>query len=145
MQNFRSSEEIFSEMKHNREKNQAGDSEENQEGGASRPAVDRLMVIIVQSQDVHRTTQALNKVGIYVTRLSSTGAFLGRRNTTLLIGLSDEQVELALSVIHENCRQRVEYVSTPLEGAPMPIPVATPITVGGATVFTLRVERFEEI
>jgi uncharacterized protein YaaQ len=145
MQNFRSSDEIFSEMRRSREKNQAVDADEDQASGRNKPPVDLLMVVVIQSQDVHRTTQALNKVGIYVTRLSSTGAFLGRRNTTLLIGLAADQEELGLSVIHENCRQRVEYVSTPLEGAPMPIPVATPITVGGATVFTLRVERFEEV
>lgn len=46
--------------------------------------------------------------------------------------------------IRTTCHQRVEYVSTPLEGAPMPIPLSTPITVGGATVFSMEVERFEE-
>jgi uncharacterized protein YaaQ len=62
-----------------------------------------------------------------------------------MIGLEDEQEGRAVKLIHDHCRQRVEYVSTPLEGAPLPIPVATPITVGGATVFTFMVERYEEI
>lgn len=107
--------------------------------------VERLMFAIVQAQDVRRATRALNAAGIVVTELASSGGFLGRRNTTLLIGLGDRQEELAVTVIQDNCRQRVEYVSTPLEGAPLPIPVATPVTVGGATIFTLVVDHYEEL
>ncbi len=84
-------------------------------------------------------------MGLTVIRLASSGAFLGRRNVTLMVGLPPEQLEEAVKAIHQHCHQRVEYVSTPLEGAPMPIPLATPITVGGATVFTLEVDRFEEL
>lgn len=102
------------------------------------------MFAVVQAQDVRKATRALSAAGILVTELSSTGGFLGSRNTTLLIGLGEYQEQLAVKVINENCRQRVEYVSTPLEGAPLPIPVATPVTVGGATIFTLVVDRYEE-
>jgi uncharacterized protein YaaQ len=105
----------------------------------------RLMFAIVQAQDVRRASRALTSVGMSVTEISGTGGFLGRRNATLMVGLGQNQEDLAVSLIEENCRQRVEYVSTPLEGAPLPIPVATPITVGGATVFTFAVDRFEEI
>lgn len=107
--------------------------------------IDRLMLAILQVQDEHKTTKALNAAGLGVTRLSSTGAFLGRRNVTLLIGLQHGQEEVATRIIHQNCRERVEYVSTPLEGAPLPIPLSTPIVVGGATVFTFMVERIEEL
>jgi len=37
----------------------------------------------------------------------------------------------------------VEYVTTPLEGAPFYLPLPTPINIGGATIFTLAVERYE--
>ena len=33
----------------------------------------------------------------------------------------------------------------PLESAPLPLPTPTPITVGGATVFALEVDHYEEI
>jgi uncharacterized protein YaaQ len=36
-------------------------------------------------------------------------------------------------------------MTLPLEGSPMPMPAPVPVTVGGATVFTLPVERFEQI
>ena len=117
------------------------------ERGAERiePSVDRLMFAVVQAQDVRKASRAMSAAGLLVTQLTSTGGFLGRRNITLLIGMRENQEELAVKLIHDKCRQRVEYVSTPLEGAPLPIPVATPVTVGGATVFTFMVERYEEI
>ena len=36
-------------------------------------------------------------------------------------------------------------MTLPLEGSPMPMPAPVPVTVGGATVFALPVERFEQI
>lgn len=103
-----------------------------------------LLGAVVQLQDLRRATRALEKLGLSVTHLPSTGAFLGRRSVTLLIGMPEGMQQSVLDAIHETCHQRVEYISTPLEGAPMPIPLSTPITVGGATLFTLEIERYEE-
>jgi uncharacterized protein YaaQ len=47
--------------------------------------------------------------------------------------------------LEESCRQRIEYLTLPLEGSPLPMPTPVPVTVGGATVFALPVEHFEEI
>ena len=106
--------------------------------------INRLMAAIVQEQDVDGAVKALHKVDLAVTRLPSAGGFLGRRSTTLLIGFSAGQEELAVQTLQKKCRTRVEYVTIPLEGTPLPIPAPTPITVGGATIFTLEIERFEE-
>jgi uncharacterized protein YaaQ len=106
--------------------------------------INRLMAAIVQEQDVEGAVKALHNAGLGVTRLSSTGGFLGRRSTTLLIGFSAGLEELAVQTLQKKCRTRVEYVTIPLEGTPLPIPAPTPITVGGATIFTLEIERYEE-
>jgi uncharacterized protein YaaQ len=103
-----------------------------------------LITAVVQEQDLDLVTHALEKVPAPVVHLASTGGFLGRRNATLLIGLPDELEEKVLKVIQSSCRQRVEYLAVPLEGSPLPMPTPVPVTVGGATVFTLPVERFEE-
>jgi uncharacterized protein YaaQ len=107
--------------------------------------INRLMTAVVQSQDIDNAINALNGVGIKVTIISSYGEFLGRKNATLLIGLCDNQEELVVNTLASNCRQRVEYVATRLEGAPYQIPLSTPISVGGATIFTVRVAHWEEL
>lgn len=110
----------------------------------NKQTANRLMAAVIQIQDVRKATRALDKIGLSTIRLPTTGAFLGRRNITLLISYREGQEEAAVEAIHKSCRQRVEYVSTPLEGGPMPIPLSTPISVGGATIFTLEIERYEE-
>ena len=104
-----------------------------------------LMLAVVQDQDMEVATRALEKLGLPVVFLSSAGGFLGRRNATLLIGLLPGREEVALQSLEESCRQRIEYLTLPLEGSPLPMPTPVPVTVGGATVFALPVELFEEI
>jgi len=104
-----------------------------------------LLLAVVQEQDQDAATRALEQLRIPVVRLSSAGGFLGRRNSTLLIGLQRGREEEALKALEESCRQRIEYLTLPLEGSPLPMPTPVPVTVGGATVFALPVEHFEEI
>jgi uncharacterized protein YaaQ len=105
---------------------------------------DTMLLAIVQGQDAESAELALLELNIHVTRLPSVGGFLGRRNATLMIGLPANMKTQAMTALNENCRQRVEYIAVPLESAPLPLPAPTPITIGGATIFALEVERFEE-
>ncbi|MEW5868942.1 MAG: cyclic-di-AMP receptor [Chloroflexota bacterium] len=109
------------------------------------PHINRLMTAVVQVQDVENAINGLNEASLPVTRLPSTGGFLGRRNVTLLIGLAEGQEELVHDTLRRNCRRRIEYIATPLEGSPFHLPLTTPVTVGGATIFTFKVEHYEEI
>ncbi len=104
-----------------------------------------IVTAVVQEQDVDLAIRALEQVHAPVTRLASAGGFLGRKNATLLIGLPDGREADALKALESSCRQRVEYLTMPLEGSPLPMPTPIPVTVGGATVFTLPVERLEEV
>ncbi len=105
---------------------------------------DTMLLAIVQGQDAESAELALHGLNLHVTRLPSIGGFLGRRNATLMIGLPAEVQTQAMAALNENCRQRVEYIAVPLESAPLPLPALTPITIGGATIFALEVERYEE-
>ena len=104
-----------------------------------------IMLAVLQEQDIEAATRALEPLGAIVVYMASAGGFLGRRNATLLIGLPDGREQEALKALETSCRQRVEYLTMPLEGSPLPMPTPIQVTVGGATVFTLPVERFEEI
>ena len=104
-----------------------------------------LLIAVVQAQDSDNAAQAISNLDAVVTRLPSVGGFLGRRNTTMLIGVrADKEIEV-MALLQKHCRQRVEYISIPLESAPLPLPSPTPVTIGGATVFSLEIEHFEVI
>lgn len=112
--------------------------------GRKSTKINRLMAAVIQEQDLENSLSALTKLGLFVTRLPSTGGFLGRRNVTLLVGFSAGQEELAVDALNKSCRRRVEYVASPLEGTTLPLPPPIPISIGGATIFTFEVEQYIE-
>ena len=105
---------------------------------------DILIVAVIQSQDMDNAQRALEAIGASIEELPSVGGFLGKRNNTLLIKISQKEKDLAIEALKQTCRQRIEYIAVPLESAPLPLPTPTPITIGGATVFGLDIEQYEE-
>lgn len=103
-----------------------------------------LIMAIIQSQDERRVIKSLKKLGVNPVELATTGGFLGIQNITIMIGVPDDLYEATIEVLQKYCHQRVEYISTPLEGTPLPIPLSTPVMVGGATIFKFYVDQYEE-
>ncbi len=109
----------------------------------------KLILAIVQDVDSRDVLDGLMAAGYRATKVSSTGGFLVRGNATILIGVLNEQVEHVLSILREHCHARREFVSPvmPLSEAAAARHWVQPleVEVGGATVFVLDVERFEQL
>jgi len=110
---------------------------------SDRLPINRLMAVVIQEEDLENAFSALTKLGFTLTHLQSNGGFLSRRNATILVGLSHGHEGAVFKALSISCRRRVRYLSTPLEGMPASIATPVQVTVGGATVFTFEVERFE--
>jgi CPA1 family monovalent cation:H+ antiporter len=113
-------------------------------GGRPMP-VRVLLFIVVQDRDLDRATNALSAYGAMCTRLKSQGGFLGQPSHLLLVGMGEDRLEGAVSLLEKTCRTRVEYVMGPLESVPGPMPAPIPVEIRGATIFAFNVERHEEI
>ncbi|MDU5081326.1 cyclic-di-AMP receptor [Tissierella carlieri] len=107
----------------------------------------KLIICIVQDQDAGALIDDLTEKEFRVTKLSSTGGFLKSGNTTLLIGVEEEEVPSVIKVIEENCKTR--ELTTSLLTVTMPgdtyIPFPLEVKVGGATLFILDVEKHIKI
>ncbi len=107
----------------------------------------KLIIAIVQDQDAPSLVEDLTEQEFRVTKLASTGGFLKAGNTTLLIGVEDEEVEKIKEIIERNCKTR--EITTSLLTVTMPgdtyIPYPLEVRVGGATLFILDVERHIKI
>ena len=103
-----------------------------------------LLLAIVQAQDAESATQALTQAGLRVTRIGSVGGFLWTENATLLLGLKRDEMPRAIQQLTEHCHERTTFVNAVTEAASWHAGYIAPIeiTVGGAIVFTLPVERF---
>ena len=83
-----------------------------------------ILAIIFNNDAVDALSQALVSKGYSVTKISSTGGFLRRQNTTFVIGVDQERLPDAMAIIREVCKP----FSTP-EGH-------------AATIFVLDVAEF---
>ncbi len=63
----------------------------------------KLIVAIVQDHDNEPISQALISAGFRVTRIASSGGWLRRGSTTLMIGVENEQLNDAIRLIREYC------------------------------------------
>ena len=103
----------------------------------------KLIVAIINNDDSPSVLSELTNKGYGATRLSTSGGFLKAGNSTLLIGTDDEKVDDVISIISEFSRKRNQIVSaSPSFMAEGFISRAVEVTVGGATVFVLDVDKF---
>jgi len=107
----------------------------------------KLIIAMVQDKDSNRLSNEFVDSGIRATKSSTTGGFLRAGNTTFIIGIDDERVPEVLNIIRENCQSREQFMTPPVSldvsmETNMPYPVE--VQVGGATVFVMPVEQFEQ-
>jgi uncharacterized protein YaaQ len=87
----------------------------------------KLILAILRDEDSETVSNALIGGGLRVTRIASTGGFLRRGSTTLMIGVDDENVEQAIQLVKENCASAIEP------------------GMRRATLFVLNVNRFVQV
>lgn len=106
----------------------------------------KLIIAIVNSEDAPAVLSELTGGGFSVTKLSTSGGFLRAGNATMIIGVEEDRVKDALSIIEEFSSQRQQQVpvdSTYIGESLISVPIE--VTVGGATVFVLDVEQFYKL
>ncbi|HHY13965.1 MAG TPA: hypothetical protein GX526_04920 [Thermoanaerobacterales bacterium] len=107
----------------------------------------KLIIAIIQDKDAPRLVEELMEKNFGVTKMASTGGFLKSGNSTLLVGVDDEQVDEVLDIIKGKCCSRKQMVTPiPMGGTgDSYVPYPIEVRVGGATVFVVDVERFEKM
>lgn len=86
----------------------------------------KMVILIVKDNDADEVLQALTADKYRVTRIASTGGFLRSGVVTLLLGVREERLELALELIRSKLP---------------PLPSGE----RRATLFVVPVERFEQV
>lgn len=94
----------------------------------------KLIIAVVQNEDADNVVDALLESEFRATRLASTGGFLRRGNTTLMIGADETDVDRVLDLIRANARSG----TAPADDANAPIPAA-------ATVFVIDLEEYQRL
>lgn len=94
----------------------------------------KLIIAVVQNEDANDVVDALLEAEFRTTRLASTGGFLRRGNTTIMIGVEDNQIDTVIELLRAKAHSRAQ-------GADGGASVQT----AGATVFVLDLEGYERL
>lgn len=107
----------------------------------------KLVVAIINNDDVNAVMSNLTKEGYSATKLNTSGGFLRAGNITLLIGVEAKKVDDVINIIgkHSSQRKKITPVNATYIGETMLTSMPVEVTVGGATIFVLDVEQFYKI
>jgi uncharacterized protein YaaQ len=104
----------------------------------------KLIIAIVQIDDVHELVQRLVERGFGTTRIDAAGGFLRRENAMVLVAAPEQAVPGVLATIRQNCRTRnATWFPTIDDGTIGLYTEPIEVEIGGAVVFVLPVERVE--
>lgn len=87
----------------------------------------KLIMAVLRDEVTEPINQALITAGFRVTRMASTGGFLRRGSTTLMIGVDDDKVTQAIDLMRQHC------------------PVAASDTQKHVTLFVLNIAHFDQL
>ena len=76
----------------------------------------KLIIAILSDADAEEVLRALIEQGFRATRIASTGGFLRRGNTTLLIGLESDRTDAAIELIRNACREPDAFATERVNG-----------------------------
>lgn len=93
----------------------------------------KLIIAVVQNEDADNVVDALLEDEFRATRLASTGGFLRRGNTTLMVGADEGQIDRILDLVRSNARSS----NAPAEGSE--------VQSAAATVFVLDLEDYQRL
>ncbi|NLJ75135.1 MAG: hypothetical protein GX331_09120 [Firmicutes bacterium] len=102
----------------------------------------KLIVAVVEDNDVPMLMEALVENEVQATKLASTGGFLLQGNTTLLIGVNDDKVETVLDIVRKICVRRKKIIPQVASELPTAINVPIEVEAGGAIIFVIDVADF---
>lgn len=107
----------------------------------------KLVIAVVQDKDAHGVLTELARRGYGATKLASTGGFLREGNTTIMVGVKAGDIPMLMAIFKKQCSTRQESLPPRLlaHASEPTVPFPIEVTVGGATIFVMDVERYEKI
>ena len=105
----------------------------------------KMIFAIVNKDDSNTVQSALTREGYSATKLATTGGFLMSGNATFLVGTEDNRVDDVIAIIEKHSKKRTQMEPSTTYGDSEYASYPVEVTVGGATIFVLDIERFEKV
>lgn len=108
--------------------------------------IDHLAFIVTSGAQASDLEQEMRQAGFYFTHIDSMGGILQEQTVCLLAGTSGPRLPELLDLAQQACKPYRQFIPTHLNVqthlAPLPMVEAE---MGGAVIYIVEVERFEQI
>jgi uncharacterized protein YaaQ len=114
---------------------------------ASASKINQLVVVIAIADQINALAKKLNQANFYFTRIDSTSVLVEDPTVCLLIGIDSQRHAELMVLIEAACQPRSKFIPTGFEPQMMQMHLQPLIEaqIGGAIVYTLDVDYFENI
>lgn len=103
----------------------------------------KLLIAVINSEDVASVTWAMTKAGYPTTVADSFGGFYNRRNSVVFAGIGDSKVQSVLDIIAQNTHSVVENVPANINFGDVKLP--SQVKISGAVISILSVDQFAKL
>lgn len=113
---------------------------------ANADIIDQLTIITAFETQAGALMERLTDGGFYVTQINTSGGLLYEAKISLLVGLNHRFLPELLAHIRECCETQVRFI--PAAGETLILasqPMMLEAEIGGAVVYVLDVEQFEQL
>ncbi len=111
-----------------------------------RGPIDQLFIVNILGEQSSELRQRLIRDGFQITEMNSAGGLVQELQVSLLIGLNHIRQGQLLQHIRDCCRRQKRFLPTQFEGSPTVFHSAViEAEVGGAMIYVLDVERYEQL
>ena len=108
--------------------------------------INQLVIAVVSGAQAGGLTQRLRAAGFYFTQLDSWGGLLEESTMCLIIGLNASRRPALMDLICQCCKVHRQFIPARLDASMLQVqPVMIEAEMGGASVYTVEVERFERL
>ena len=109
--------------------------------------VDLLVVLVVSGLQAPQLMERLAQEKFYFTKMDTFGGVIQESTICMLLGVRQERMPLLLDVVNACCQPVSQYIPAQMVNAPPEYLSMAMVEakVGGAVLYTMNVERFEQI
>ena len=104
----------------------------------------KLLIGIINNDDASELLSEITRASFRATKLATSGGFLRAGNVTVLVGVEDERLDELVGIFENCCSKRTQMVPTvpPFIGEGFVNTAPVQISIGGATIFVIDVEKY---
>jgi uncharacterized protein YaaQ len=107
--------------------------------------INQLVFIVVSGHQSDLLKEQLTRNKFYFTEIDSSGGVLQDPTACLLVGFNHARMPALLKLVRQYCRPYRQYIPTQVSASPgLPNLPMIEAQVGGALVYAVNVERFEQ-